>query len=88
MKKKKYLEFYDKHAQSGVLPDCGLCWSFKFNNLPKDELELFKPKEACETDYWADGRNKGEQPIWGAYLDFTPLRQNIVLFLAAMNGEL
>ena len=87
---KKYLEFYHKCMKTGRLPKTGLCYCFDHN----EDIKLFYPPS--DNGFWGyDGRN-----IPGLYFKefgvspydlrfaFTPLRQNIVLFLAAMNNEL
>lgn len=61
----------------------GLCWEISWEIGQKEEslfIELFGPTGDAETDsesWW--GGERGE---------FTPLRQNMLLFLACMNGEL
>lgn len=75
---------------SGKLPECGLCQTFRDR---KASINLFSPFNDSEYDswYWGyDGSRKGDRHITDdAYrTEFTPLRQTIVLFLAAMNNEL
>lgn len=70
--------------ETGDLPDYGLC-----NCLDSEELELFKPDDASEfypRNYWAYGGPHAS--INTVSTQFSPLRQTIVLFLAAMNDEL
>lgn len=98
---KKHLEFYKTYFTKQRLPDYGLCTCAKslLFHLDKDKLDLFRP---TEQDIY-ELRNEGFSSIWWGYgipygskkysyqdrYDlFTPLRQTIVLFLAAMNGEL
>lgn len=91
MAKKKYLKFYYECMVSGLIPesrldgyDNGLC-----GNLGKEAMSPFVPTmEDCNDyhvvgyGYWArDHENISS-------LSFGPTRQNIVLFLAAMNNEL
>jgi hypothetical protein len=95
---KKYLKFYEECMTLGELPNhtiegdfCmsnGLCDSLSFHR-PDPLFELFEPTEEdikqlnanyLSAAYWASDEGHGS--------DFGPTRQNIVLFLAAMNGEL
>lgn len=78
------LDFYYEYLETGHLPTPGLCFTAIANY---DELEDFEPKKEDEDeplfwDYW--GLDEG----YVSFHDFTPLRQNIVLFIAAMRGEL
>lgn len=78
--------------ESGKLPNSGLCLC-----LPKkSKIDLFYPtiqdmlklrKEDCSTVFWAHGVPGITKTDSRAYT-FTPIRQTIVLFLAAMNNEL
>ena len=87
--KKKYLSFYKKCIKTGRMPHLGLCSNF----LGDERLDLFEPttkdlkslrKEGLSILYWGAGL----PPYPGSGTSFTPLRQTIVLFMAAMNGEL
>lgn len=84
MAQKKLIELYYEWEQKKKLPDCGLCYS-----LPrryKKYLELFHPTnlEEYSIRYWCwasdENNHSGES-------DFGPTRQNIVLFICAMAGE-
>lgn len=98
MKKKKYLPLYKTWVKAGELPEDGLCNCFGLC-LSEDEYELdpehelfplMYPEETSNppSGYWGCGPE--EQMIDGNNWnkEFTPLRQNIVLLMAAMNGEL
>lgn len=85
MKKKKYLPLYYEWSKARKLPNQnGLCgefgraqsgnWSFEENPL----FLLLVPDGAEKWSYWAGGIG----------VRFNPLRQNIVLLMAALNGEL
>jgi hypothetical protein len=87
----KYLKRYQEWIKTGRMTYDGLCSCFGYS----DEIfKLFYPIERYEdVGYWAF---VGERPceayknarttdVWN---EFTPLRQNIILFMAAMNGEL
>lgn len=87
----KYLEFYKKCMEYGTIPDEGLCVC-----LPGEEISLFYPinrdfyalkHEDCSTVFWAHGI-PGVLDVESRAYTFTPLRQTIVLFMAAMNNEL
>ena len=81
MKNKKYLPLYERWMKHG-LDGAGLCQAFQNNNMDTYLLDysFFTDQEA----YYHRHR----------YLDdtcereFSPIRQNIVLLLAAMNNEL
>lgn len=92
MRRKKYLSLYYEWTAKGEIPyveakrtEGGLCSIFpgnkKFNKLQPDEYD--------NCGYWGYGkiitRSTSDYDI---ARKFTPLRQNIVLFMAAMNGEL
>lgn len=91
MEKKKYLKFYNECMKSGHIPFKssagnvnGLC-----GNFGDKVMDIFRPTgkdcityNVCPGGYWA--RDEWERQA----IDFGPTRQNIVLFLAAMNGEL
>lgn len=92
MKKKpgKYLKFYYKAIKSGRMPTDGLCRAFDLTpegcyfTLPR-HLGLFEPTMPGAT-YWGSGDET--EGTYEQYFTFTPLRQTIVLFCAAMNNEL
>jgi hypothetical protein len=80
--KKKYLKFYKECMKSGRMPDAGLCFVFGnddlFNSMFAYQMECF---------YWGyNGTDKYNRNK--VAFTFTPMRQTIVLFLAAMNNEL
>ena len=90
MKKKKYLPLYYKWIKTGAIDKNGLCNVFGEWNAVQRKWEyhdkLFKLMIPTfytnSTDYWAADDDYGK--IFG----FGPTRQNILLLLAAMNGEL
>lgn len=89
----KYLKFYYECLEKGEIPHNGLCNCFGISYddttwAPSedygDDLRLFFPNESgVNSGYWACEFNSVNN-----HRLFTPLRQTIVLFLAALNGEL
>ncbi len=90
----KYLKFYEDCMVTGFLPrKAGLCREFTHK-----ELKLIKPttkernilrKENYFSGYWGSGFHFTDYPDSSILCGgFTPLRQTIVLLLAAMNNEL
>lgn len=88
----KYLPLYYKWMRTGEISGDGLCdceLGELFNLLrPTDhDMAIIRRKGLCDT-FWAS-----DLPCCGPFKfseesDFTPLRQNIVLLMAAMSGEL
>lgn len=93
------MDFYKKSLARRRMIDgemrstSGLCDYFE-DSKHADLFLLMKPTEkdyaelrekGLSTYVWASGKSLG-QP--GCYYRFNGLRQNIVLFMAAMNGEL
>lgn len=98
-KKTPYLDFYKECMKTGEITnrnsdwkECGLCYSPVGGELLKE----FKPLK--DEEY---GGGEYNHAFWGSGLPFTskknrrlcergftPLRQTIVLFMAAMEGEL
>jgi hypothetical protein len=89
--RKRYLPLYEQWSERGGLTHSrGLCQEFSKLAMPESKLlleEIFSPppnlSDAIEHWWWGSGKNK--DPKFG---EFTPLRQNIVLLMAAMNNEL
>lgn len=92
MKKKpyKYLKLYREWMKTGEMSYAGLCLAipsdgklfFKTMFKPTTQELIEHEKDGYGTCYW--GRKKGAESAFA----FTPFRQNIILFLAAMNNEL
>lgn len=90
----RYLKFYEDCMKTGLVPGKnGLCQNFEISinihakKVYDKNFALFTPttEEIIGmrlTDYWADENcaDCGE--------NFGPIRQNIVLLMAAMNNEL
>ena len=87
----KHLDFYYQCMEVGKMPYYetpsrgGLCSMSEKRVIDKELLNLFNNNFSV-LHYWADGREK-VNPYDDPYA-FTPLRQTIVLFMAAMNNEL
>lgn len=95
MSKKKHLTLYLKFLKTGELENHpkartngGLC-SIGINT--KELIELFRP-DSYGNCYWAYGekwtKKDEESRMKVLSHEFTPLRQNILLLMAAMNNEL
>ncbi len=95
MAKKKYLPLYEKWMRAGKLTEdrSALCDKFAYGGYP--EFDLMTPTSedfhqlklegfTCYT--WGSGDIRKEDEY--QFFTFTPLRQNIVLLMAAMAGEL
>lgn len=81
----KYLELYYQWIETGRLPNAGLCNSLHFKYETTGMLnEMFRPVGAS---YWTPWAGTSKNSIDNCYA-FNPLRQNIMLLMAAMNGEL
>lgn len=91
----KYLPLYYEWMETGSLPYDGLCHCLN----PDDEyLDLFYDNQ--KGGYWGYYSEFFDHPVYtqdinrdaGLFYklqyDFNPLRQNIVLLIAAMNNEL
>lgn len=88
-----YLDYYKKWMETGELPNNGLCNSlsqpidFGMYFMPTDEDLEELLSERCSCIYFTSGLQWDCDEIDKKEL-FTPLRQTIVLLLAAMNDEL
>ena len=86
----KYLNFYKERIKTGRIED-GLCNYFDND----EEIDLMRPtsedfdklydERRCTT-YWASGLHE-DVPYHEIHWPFTPLRQTVVLFMAALAGE-
>lgn len=92
-KKRKYYDFYVECMENGFMPFGGLCASIpKFSRKDEYTLGLFSPTD----DDVANPHNQMSTSLgyWGrsfqfeSVFEFNEFRQNVVLFLAAMNNEL
>lgn len=83
--KENYLDLYYKWMETGKLPEYGLCSIF----LHDDIFNLIDPENGEGITYWGcDEFELGVEYRCETANVFGPLRQNIVLLMAAMNGEL
>lgn len=85
-KKTPHLDFYKHCIEFGRMPVAGLCIS---EDIDSDNLMLFKPtkEEFGVESYWYWWAYDGNVDNGRSFI-FSPMRQTIVLFLAAMNNEL
>lgn len=89
----KYLEFHYECLKTGNLPTNGLCRCLGESNIEimvptNDDLNRLK-EEKLPIGYWGcDNIDWTDNYDYDYLTNYTPLRQNIVLFIAAMNGEL
>lgn len=93
-KKKRYLDFYNEFIKTGKMSNDGLCNVFgeKALNLFVPEYDTYfnyaKYGDTLATSYWGYGYDFYEVADDNVRYSFTPLRQTIVLLMAAMNDEL
>lgn len=92
-----HLEYYKECLETGYLKGRldsyrnhyrnGLCYE---KDIDKKLLALFTPTEADCLKYYVDAEAYWASDVKGPTEDseFGPTRQNIVLFIAAMKGEL
>lgn len=100
---KKHLEFYKANIILEVMPHLGLCGAVKYGHIEKDLFELFHPTKSDYEELIAENQMKTSESYdpglgyWASGLPngnenrphlFTDLRQTIVLFMAAIAGEL
>jgi hypothetical protein len=81
----KYLDLYKQCIETGEMPDAGLCVCVGRRALKK----IGAPVDVCW--YWGYSDTFMESMFADATIRaraFTPIRQNIVLLLAAINNEL
>ena len=99
----RYIDIYNTCVEKDRLPHAGLCSTIRYSkdkNARTRFRSLFGPTEAIAAGrslggYWADDK---ERPKYFTLLShrtcreiqyaFNPLRQNMLLLLAAMNNEL
>ena len=85
-KNKKYLPLYRKWLKSGLQTE-GLCGFFYGDPL----FELINPEHGYDFFWGYDGMVDNHTHVHDEqdlFYGFTPIRQNVVLLMAAMNGEL
>lgn len=89
MKKQKYLPLYEFLVERGSLTEKhGLCNELFVHGLDWKEVnDIFHPPIHIDKlhyhFYWGSGSLQYQR-----LGEFTPLRQNILLLMAALNGEL
>jgi hypothetical protein len=88
----KHLQFYLHSIQSGTIKDFGLCNSIKSGLLdlfiPTKEDEDVLRREGVSVLFWGSGLPSGHKYDHERWYSFSPLRQTIVLLMAAINNEL
>ncbi len=86
MEKEEYLPLYFKWMKTGQIPTEGLCRYFE----GEDPLfNLIDPENGSGETYWGcDKYGKGGDYRCATAKVFGPLRQNVILLMAAMNNEL
>lgn len=91
-----FLDFYNRCIENGKLPEDGICSSFENDTHLFELLYMFSGYTSEWGTNWYWGYN-GDVYKWvGAdpkkqdkiMYTFTPMRQNIILLCAAINGEL
>jgi hypothetical protein len=92
---RKHYDFYVECAQAGVIPYDGLCNCAGAGLIDKEFISILSPTwenfdelrdQGLDDVFW------GNEMPWEVDVEirataFTPLRQNIVLFMACMAGE-
>jgi hypothetical protein len=95
----RHLNFYKKCFKTLDMPKPGLCRCADCGLICESTLKEFTPTDSDHDQNVIEGTMDLFHPngYWGAGLNisedcrgdsFTPLRQTIVLFMAAMNNEL
>jgi hypothetical protein len=89
MKQKPFLKLHKEWMKAGRMPEGGLCSSIQFHSdMSFHVLGDFRPEyqepnaEDINPTFWASGSNEA------SLYEYTPLRQTIMLFCAAINNEL
>lgn len=92
--RRSYLELYNEWMRLGHLPSHGLCGSVGEHDYM---LSLMSPSKEYSPSYWGYDPEAEDISWYNSYMgqnpiqvmhEFTPLRQTILLFMAAMNDEL
>lgn len=91
----RHLQFYMDCIQTGEVKDhgigSGLCACAGMGDIDEETLFLFEPnfenqmEDENSAGWWGAGLPSDDPD---RHYKFTPLRQTIVLFMAAINGEL
>lgn len=83
------MRLVDKHKkwmETGRLDRPGLCSCLMDQELYMNKLTLFEPNLDYIPPFWAYGA--GKPHVFNLMLEYTPLRQTIVLLICAMHNEL
>lgn len=87
----KYLAFYMECSRRRKMKYTGLCHAFKDHmEMDYPEFELIKPTDEERARLWPEFNPTwwGSGTEWQELHKFTPLRQTLVLLMAALNNEL
>lgn len=97
---KKHLQYYiDANISGGIMPYSGLCSAANDGAVDEELLELFYPTDDNKDELISQRQllSGSRDGFWAAGVHlyhkdrefgFTPLRQTIVLLMAAINNEL
>lgn len=88
----KYLAFYMKCSRIRKMSEAGLCHVFNAYR-PEDypEFKIISPTKKEKQQLCENGFNQtwwGSESYFPEHYKFTPLRQTLVLLMAALNNEL
>lgn len=95
-KNKKHLEFHKQCMETGLIPVGfasdntyygGLCQSVDEGLIDKEKFDLFSEGQ-YDRNYWGHEDAEISFSFHRLRSEYTPLRQTIVLLIAAMNNEL
>jgi len=84
LKKETFLQLHERLLKNGAKMPLLNDISFTLMKPTKSDYRQLRKEDSCTT-YWASG---GNYQVGYHEYTYTPLRQNIILFCAAMNGEL
>lgn len=86
----RFLEFHKQCLETGKLPEIkggGLCWTLGYETVKIFEPSPYDNLGMGDPSYWGSGLSYTATLSELAF-SYTPLRQTIVCFLAAMNNEI
>lgn len=95
-RKKAYLEDYKRFMETGRMDAMGLCSQYDKEDRSDRKLKIMRPdsndldnlrRQGLPRRYWGYGFKISPYNT-KEFFTFTPLRQTILLFMAALNNEL